>query len=522
MKTHSLTQGSKEWHAYRANHFNASDAPAMMGCSPYKSRDQLLREIHTGLTQEVDAGTQRLFDNGHKFEALARPLAEKIIGQDLYPVVGSKEKYSASFDGLTMDESIAFEHKTLNTDLQMVMGNGCIGTDLPLQYQIQMEQQLFVSGAGHVLFMASKWDGDDLRDERHCWYEPNADLRAKILQGWAQFAIDLAAYVPPALVTEVVGHTPETLPALFIEVSGEVTASNLAQYKEHAMTVFKAINRELTTDQHFADAEKAVKWCGDVESRLEAAKEHALSQTASIDQLFRAIDDISMEARRTRLELDKLVKARKEELRTSIVTEANTALRQHVAALNIRIGKPYMPAVPADFAGSIKGKKSLDSMRSAVSTVLANSKIEASAIADRIQINLETKGLQGYATLFPDVATLCLKGVDDFQNTVTARITTHEASEAARAKSIKDAADLEASEIARLAAVNTTMVQEAKPVAVTETVTVLGALVPTLSVVRISTMRQSLNDHLDTLADEDLERVLRFCQSRYPLQAKAA
>ena len=43
-----------------------------------------------------------------------------------------------------------------------------------------------------------------------------------------------------------------------------------------------------------------------------------------------------------------------------------------------------------------------------------------------------------------------------------------------------------------------------------------------VSWVIISAMRQAVNEHLDTLADDELERVLRFMQSRYPLQAKAA
>ena len=75
MKQHNLIQGSPEWHAHRANHFNASDAPAMMGCSPYKTRTQLLHEKHTGVTPEVDAATQRRFDAGHAAEAAARPCA---------------------------------------------------------------------------------------------------------------------------------------------------------------------------------------------------------------------------------------------------------------------------------------------------------------------------------------------------------------------------------------------------------------------------------------------------------------
>ncbi|WP_419178519.1 hypothetical protein [Pseudomonas syringae] len=44
---------------------------------------------------------------------------------------------------------------------------------------------------------------------------------------------------------------------------------------------------------------------------MEAAKQHALSQTETIDALFRTIDEISEQARRKCLELDKLVKAHK-------------------------------------------------------------------------------------------------------------------------------------------------------------------------------------------------------------------
>ena len=45
MHTHHLIAGTAEWHAHRARHFNASDAPAMLGCSPYTSRTELLRKL---------------------------------------------------------------------------------------------------------------------------------------------------------------------------------------------------------------------------------------------------------------------------------------------------------------------------------------------------------------------------------------------------------------------------------------------------------------------------------------------
>lgn len=440
MKTHNLIQGSAEWHAHRASHFNASDAPAMMGCSLYETRTQLLHRLKTGITPEVDAATQRRFDDGHRFEALARPLAEEIIGDDLYPVTGTEGELSASFDGLSMDELTAFEHKSLNAALCDWFGDfdsadvenvkNSAGNTLPRQYCVQMEQQCIVSGAELVLFMASKWDGDTLVKKYYCWYTPDPKLRAEMLAGWKQFAIDLATYTPVEAAPVAIGRAPETLPALHIEVTGMVTASNLDAFKANAMAVFGQINRELKTDADFANAEKTVKWCGDVEDRLAAAKQHALSQTASIDVLFKAIDDISAEARAVRLELDKLVKARKEAIRGELVAEGVKALADHVNALNARLGKTYLPisVMSADFGGAIKGKRTIDSLRDAVSTTLANAKIAASAVADRIQVNLDylrEDVPQGHAFLFSDLASIVLKENDDFRTLIDSRILAH-------------------------------------------------------------------------------------------------
>lgn len=439
MQIVNLVQGSPEWLAHRTQHFNASDSPAMMGVSPYKTRSQLLHELATGLTADVDSGTQRRFDDGHRAEALARPLAEKIIGEELYPVTGTNGKLSASFDGLTLMYDVAFEHKLANDRLRAAFiemaDDDTAGHLLPIEYRIQLEQQRIVSECERILFMATRWDAvGNLLESMHVWYLPDADLADKIRSGWDQFAVDLTAYVPPEAATIVSGKAPESLPALRIEVSGAVTASNLAEFKQTALTAIRGVNRELTTDQHFADAEKAVKWCSDVEERLTAAKQHALSQTASIDELFRTMDEISAEAKRVRLDLDKLVKARKEAIREDIVVEGRKALAAHLEGLNARIGKQYMPQVHADFAGAIKGKRTIDSLRDAVNTTLANAKIEASAIADRIQANLTAlrERAADHTFLFADTAQIVLRQPDDVTNLITARLAEHQAKEAAR------------------------------------------------------------------------------------------
>jgi len=142
----------------------------------------------------------------------------------------------------------------------------------------------------------------------------------------------------------------------------------------------------LEADQHFADAEKAVKWCGDVEERLEAATQHALSQTESIDAPFRTIDEISAEARAKRLMLDKLVKARKLSILEGIVMDAAKALQTHIDQINASLARKAR--MPTDFAGAIKGKKTISSLRDSADSELARAKVTASKIGDSIRSNL--------------------------------------------------------------------------------------------------------------------------------------
>jgi len=426
--THQVVQGSPEWDALRATCFTASEAPAMAGVSKYQSRSDLLKQKATGVKPEIDEHTQRRFDAGHAAEAAARPIVEGRIGDELFPVTMSVEidglKLLASLDGMTMLGDVIWENKLLNDGIVDDIEQGQIHD----QYAYQIEQQLLVSGADRCYFTTS--DGTP-EGTFGMWYQSVPEVRERLIAGWKQFAKDLAEYVPQSAETEKpIGHAPETLPALRIEVTGMVTASNLDAFKSHALTVFKGIKTDLQTDADFADAEKTVKWCSEVEGKLEAAKSHALSQTASIDELFRTIDSIKEEARAVRLKLDKLVKSEKEARKLQIVTQAQQALVAHVAALNIRLGGNYMPAHSTGLFGeAIKGLKSLDSMRDKVSVVLANAKVGCNEIADRIEANRKTVEDM---SLCPDFAQICTKAPDDFAATILVRINARKEAEERR------------------------------------------------------------------------------------------
>jgi len=445
-QVHDLIQGSDEWLLFRQSHHGASEAAAMLGLSSKVKRNELLHMKHTGTAKEFSDWVQEhILDHGHEVEAMARPIVEELIAEDLYPVTCSDGDLSASCDGLTMSEEIAFEHKQYNAGLSSAVRAGV----LPDEYMPQCQQVMLVTGASKVIFVVS----DGTRDQmEHMEVFPDDAWFDRIRLGWAQFAKDLMTYVPAVVETKPLGRTPETLPALRLEVTGMVTASNLAEFKDHALAVFAGINRELTTDQQFADAEKTVKWCGEVESRLAAAKEHALSQTQSIDLLFKTIDDISAEARSVRLELDKLVTRRKVEIKENIILGGKRAYEQHIASLKEETGGPWIVLPMPDFAGAAKGKRTMASIQDGVDTVLANAKIAADASAKAIRASLTClrEETAGFEFLFSDKLALIGKPMDDLKLVIKTRIVDHQAAEAEKVE--KERARIRVEEEQRAAA----------------------------------------------------------------------
>ena len=478
MQVHNVQQGSPEWHALRANYFTASEAPAMMGESKYQTRTDLLTVKKTGIVDEVGPAQQAVFDRGHATEELARPIVEEMIGEELYPIVGTSGNLLASMDGATMLGDTLFEHKLWNAKVvAQVRANS-----LEPHYYWQLEQQLLVSGAERVIFVCSDGTPENFV---HMEYRPVPGRAELLIEGWKQFEEELGSFTPQEKVIEVIGAAPDQLPALRIEVTGMVTASNLDAFKTHALAVFEGINTELTTDQQFADAETTVKWCGDVEDRLKAAKEHALSQTESIDALFKAIDDIAAEARRVRLNLKKSIDSRKDTIRTDIVMAAAKALQDHIDQINATLNSRIrMPKVVADFAGVIKGKRTIASLKEAADAELARAKIEASRIADLIRANLKSLNELAikHGFLFHDAQELVLKANDDLVALIKVRINEHDQQQAELKRQEEERAQLAAQQ------------QVVEPVADKQPVAVEPAPVTSTPIKAVETPAQVVDD----------------------------
>lgn len=417
MKILNLVQGSKEWHEVRRKFFTASEAPAMMGESKYKSRSALLHEKATGEIEEVTKQQQRIFDKGHDSEESARTLLESDLQTEFYPATGTLEVEGlpllGSFDGLTMMEDIGFEHKLFNESLYQQAVSG----ELEPHYYWQLEQLLLISGAEKMVFVCS----DGTKEKwAQCDYRAVPGRKEALIKGWKQFHQDLVNYVPEAKTEKVIAKTQVTLPVLSIQIAGEVKSSNLALFKDNALSFISSINTTLDCEQDFADAETDIKTCKKAEAALKKAKTEALNQTASISELMSSIEEIESSLRSTRLKLDKLVKTEKERKRNELLTKGKTEFNHHIHHLESSIGLTLQFAQP-DFHSAIKGKRNLESIKDAIDTLLAQSKIAANEKAELVRENFALITGEN-EHLFKDIQYIVNRPHEDFVNLVNARI----------------------------------------------------------------------------------------------------
>ena len=350
----NLRQGSPEWAAHRARSLNASELAAAMGLSSYITRAELIKQKATGIVPDVDAATQHRFNKGHEFEAIARPWAEEIIGEELFPVVLAGEvdalPLSASLDGQTLMGDVTWEHKSGNAKLFASLDMGVI----PEEYHPQMEQGLMISGAEKCLFMASSGDKDTMR---YAWYESSPTLRAKIIPTWMQLQADIEAYVPTEPAVPVVATPQKLLPAVSVRVDGALQINdNLSLFGAALRQFIEDIPQQPSTDIEFANCEAACKALKKAEDALAQAEDGALAQISDVEVMRRTVGDLKELARSTRLATEKLVKAEKDARRTEKVVTARQAFDKHVASCQLDIKGVRLIAPMPDFGGGLFGQ----------------------------------------------------------------------------------------------------------------------------------------------------------------------
>lgn len=446
-----LIQGSPEWRTHRATHKNGSEASMMMGCHPNVSRSELLEMRATGTSQEFSEFVERnVLDKGHKVEAAARPFAEVDLGQPLFPVIGVSDnnpELSASFDGLTLTFKEGWECKQFNQGKAATVQDGKI----PEADFWQVVQESYVADGARIKYEVT--DGTET-NRVSTWYEPNREDFDRLLAGWAQFDEDLKNWQPTETPAEVTAASVDDLPAVRVNVSGELSITdNFTVFGKQLDHFLESILiRDPETDQDFADLEAQIKTLKKAEDALDAAEGQLLSQVEAADTAKRQKDQLHKLTRDNRLMAEKLVKERKKAIKLDIAYRAKEAIEQHVKTINAGLPDGYSLTAPAFGIGnSMKGKRTITTLREAANNEVNRAKIEATTAADKLRANIKTIADAGHDHLFADKQTLALKEPDDLATTIKLRINEEaerkrqqaEVEEAERQRKAEDAAERE-------------------------------------------------------------------------------
>lgn len=236
---------------------------------------------------------------------------------------------------------------------------------------------------------------------------------------------------------ESIGQQIENLPALDIQVEGNVLATNLDEYRERALEFIGSISTDLQDDQDFADAETTAKMCKAVEDRLTAAKDQAISQTSSIEKLFSTIDELAAAVRDKRLVLERAAKTRKAERRAEIQRDAERAFADFLADVARSLAPIKFDAsdLKPDFAAAMKNKRTVKSWQDAAGSALTAAKTAASERAKHIESNVrqfEQTVPEHRRGLFPDLDRLALKQWEDLETVIRLRIQEADVADAKR------------------------------------------------------------------------------------------
>lgn len=426
MLTHNLIQGNDAWHEFRLNHFGASEAAAMLGLSKKTTRNELLRMKATGTATEFsDYVQKKVLNYGHEVEALARPVVEAAIDDELYPVTCSDGKLSASCDGLTMAGDIAFEHKQRNEALADSVSDGV----LPEEHWPQCQQVLMITGAQKLIFTVSDGTAENLVCME---VYPDEAAFEQIKAGWAQFEKDLAAYEHKPLFEKPVANSIEAFPVATIQARGELVLSNLNEVLPQFDVFLSSQKTELVTDDDFANGEAIAKFSRETAIKLKLTAQATIDQIAAVSEAVRTLEHYADKFNALGLLLEKLVKSEKEARRNAIISEAKLKWRAHLDGIDAELKTVHLQIESPDFVTAVKNKRTIESLQNAVDTTLATSIIVADAMAKSYRANLawaHENALEFNFLYANDLSAIVGKSPDDFKNLISSRITTFKAQE---------------------------------------------------------------------------------------------
>ena len=244
---------------------------------------------------------------------------------------------------------------------------------------------------------------------------------------------------------------------LILNVKTDIISQNVADFATQVKTYLAGINTVLKTDDDFAQAEADCKDLKAIEDNTRAAIKAVLEGNADVAQLVATAEASAEELRTTRLQLEKLVKAQKAQVRADIIARTKHAIHAQIDVADETI-RPALRKVlrVAELDGILdeaaKGKKTLAGLEKGCASVLADWAALIQKSADYLgkrYAHIPADRLH----LFPDLADVLAMN-SGFEETVAARIAADDERQAAERARLEAAAKAkaEAAERARLEA----------------------------------------------------------------------
>lgn len=203
-----LVQGSKEWLAFRKKRIGSSDAPIIMGVSPWSTPYQLWRDKTGRVERDRDPNKEKkplgnwALERGNRWEPMARSMYELRNDLPMKPVVLIHPKFAhiiASLDGFNEEARRILEIKIPGKETFEAAKRGIVHE----KYIYQLEHQLEVTGAEQNDFFCAKVDLVDGReritDTALVEYKSNPKLRETLLAKEQEFYGFLERDEPPPL-----------------------------------------------------------------------------------------------------------------------------------------------------------------------------------------------------------------------------------------------------------------------------------------------------------------------------------
>lgn len=159
MKIQYLKQGSSEWLEWRRRGIGSADIAAIMGKSPWLS-PQDVYEQKTGLVPPAEPNPA--MTRGTYYEQEAREAFHRLIQGSFFPICcvhGEVDFCIASLDGFDFATKTVLEIKVPGKKTMDLAGEGKVAE----HYLIQMQWQMFVSGADLAYFFCYVPEGKETR-----------------------------------------------------------------------------------------------------------------------------------------------------------------------------------------------------------------------------------------------------------------------------------------------------------------------------------------------------------------------